>query len=404
MIRQNTWHAVFLLALVAGACSPVHDGIAVTVADSAGTSLVTLRGPLERLPAFRLDTEAMTILDSPDSAGYSLVTGAGVVGSNYFVTDSRAFRIHIYDSTGGYHRSLGGQGSGPGEIQNVQTTSSLDEAVYVWDLSLRRFSMFNADSGLMRSTSLPRRASSTEIPREAWGAGRGGFLVLWLRPLPAEAPPQGSVVVRREQPGGLVMYDSAGTEVSRSPAFTAWVSGQTELGELRLPVSNTPFVAVGNERIAYGSGEEFLITVSSHDLRDEVRVRWVGLDSALTQEEIEAALSARREAMPPGADAATVEATLRLMFDKAALPPKRPAISRAFWDSSGFLWLGLFHTPSRNAPEAYDWVVLSPELRPVGMLRLPLSVRLEAVRGDNALVTVKDQLDVQSVQLRRLYR
>ncbi len=404
MIRRSFSRAVFACALLSGACAPVQDDIAVTVADSAGTSLVSLRGPIDRLPLFNLDTVAIMRLESPDTAGFSLVTAAGVVGRDYFVTDSRAFRIHVYHSTGGYQRSFGGQGSGPGEIQNAQTTSTLEGAVYLWDLALRRFSTFTVDSGLVRSIALPRQPASTDIPREAWGTAQGGFLVLWLRPSRANAPPQGSEVVRREQPGGLVLYDSAASELARSPEFTAWVSGQTEVGELRLPIANSPFVATSSERIAYGSGEEFTIVVSSHELVDAFHVRWEGLDSAFTHTEIEAAKSARREAMPAGADAAEIEATLRLMYDKAALPATRPAISRAFWDETGSLWIGRFHPPSRNVPESYDWVVLSPELRPIGRLRLPESMRLEAVRDSLAIVVVKDELDVQSVQVRRLYR
>jgi hypothetical protein len=42
------------------------------------------------------------------------------------------------------------------------------------------------------------------------------------------------------------------------------------------------------------------------------------------------------------------------MFDPSALPAQRPAISRACWDETGALWLGRFHPPRRNAPEAYD--------------------------------------------------
>jgi hypothetical protein len=86
------------------------------------------------------------------------------------------------------------------------------------------------------------------------------------------------------------------------------------------------------------------------------------------------------------------------------LPKVRPAISRALWDDTGRLWLGRFDAPTRGLAESYDWVVLDTAMRPIGRVRLPEVARLESIRGDDLLLSVRDSLDVQTVQVWRVGR
>jgi hypothetical protein len=86
------------------------------------------------------------------------------------------------------------------------------------------------------------------------------------------------------------------------------------------------------------------------------------------------------------------------------LPKVRPAVSRAVFGDAGELWLGRFEPPVRGLAESYDWVVLDSAGTPQGRVLLPEGTRLEAVRGDEVLVSVRDSLDVQRVEVRSLRR
>ena len=74
------------------------------------------------------------------------------------------------------------------------------------------------------------------------------------------------------------------------------------------------------------------------------------------------------------------------------------------WDDTGCLWLGRFDAPTRGLAESYDWVVLDSAMHPIGRVRLPEGARLESVRGSDLLLSVRDSVDVQTVQVWRVAR
>jgi hypothetical protein len=181
-------------------------------------------------------------------------------------------------------------------------------------------------------------------------------------------------------------------------------SGQDERGDARQIFSNQPFIAPAADRVAYGSGETFEVHVADRDLATQRIVRWALADEPLTDAEVSRARERLYASMPVGAPRERIEQALNDIVAPELLPKVRPAISRALWDDAGRLWLGRFEPPIRGLAEAFDWVVLDSAFRPVGRLRLPELARLESVRGNELLVSVRDSLDVQTVEVWRVGR
>ncbi|MEX2531050.1 MAG: hypothetical protein WD960_09785 [Gemmatimonadota bacterium] len=113
-----------LLALVAAACgdgSPDAeadpDPARVEMTDSAGVTIVrSLSGDR----ALQLETEPVLTLggrDTPEEAFYTVArwnVGAGPDGTIH-VLDRDANLVQVFDTIGRHLRTMGGQGSGPGE-------------------------------------------------------------------------------------------------------------------------------------------------------------------------------------------------------------------------------------------------------------------------------------------------
>lgn len=142
--------------------------------------------------------------------------------------------------------------------------------------------------------------------------------------------------------------------------------------------------------------------LADRDLVTPRIVRWALADEPLTDAEVSSARERLFASMPSGAPRAKIERAVNDIVAPELLSKVRSAISRALWDDAGRLWLGRFDAPARGLAEASDWVVLDAPARPVGRIRLPELARLESVRGNELLVSVRDSVDVQTVQVWRV--
>lgn len=394
---------VFPLLVLTLACRNTPDLPPVATTDSAGVRIATITTTPRELPAWRVDSVPRLVLAEPDSAGFTLVSAVHPLrGGRYLVADLRRLGLYLYDSTGKMLRTFGRQGNGPGEFRGLMTVSVSGDSIGTWDLSQRRFSLFGVAQGFERVLATPPEPGAYDTPREAWLAPGPTVLTYWLR-AEAQGPlPQGVRIRRWQNMAQLVLTDTAARVVGRSPVFRGVYSGERERGDARQLFSNLPFVATGPGRIAFGSGEQFEVHVADAQLKVTDIVRWQGADEALSSAEVDQGRAALRASMPPGAPAARVDEALNAIVAPELLPKVRPAISRALWDDAGRLWLGRFEAPVRGIAEASEWYVLGADYRPQGRVRLPAHVRLEAVRGRDLVVSVRDSLDVQTVEVRQL--
>lgn len=402
MRHLRYWKWAIVCSLTACAAEPPPSA-SVTTTDSAGVIISTIGATLDAVPRWKVDTNSRVILESPDSIGFVRVSAAHwVPNGRVLVADARQRRLQLYDSTGRHLRTIGRDGDGPGEFRGIMTVSVVGDTIGVWDLSPRRFSLFTVDSGFLRLIPTPKKPSDYDTPREIWITSGIRPLTYWLSTALPTPLPQGTRIRKLQFTGQLAFSDTGARTLSSSPTFNGIYSGQVEHGDARQLFSNFPFIAPAADRVAYGSGETFEVRVANRDLVTQRIIRWALADESLTDEEVASARERLFASMPTGAPREKIERAVNDIVAAELLPKVRPAISRALWDDGGRLWLGRFEAPTGGLAEASEWVVLDTAARPVGRIRLPEQARLESVRGDELLVSVRDSLDVQTVQVWRV--
>jgi 6-bladed beta-propeller len=98
---------------------------------------------------------------------------------NFYVTDWDKKAILKYDPSGKYVRTIGRQGQGPGEFQNLSVVRfDRDGALYVTDLSAQRISFFDKDGTYLRQIPIP------DVFEDLYVAAKGGYVS--SRTIPAE--------------------------------------------------------------------------------------------------------------------------------------------------------------------------------------------------------------------------
>lgn len=402
-VLRGRWCLITIVGWVAACAGEAPRAAAVTTTDSAGVTITMIRERLDAIPRWAVDTNARVTLASPDSTGYVFVSAAQWVGNDrVLVADARQRRLQLYDASGRHLRTLGRDGDGPGEFRGVMTVSVLGDTIGVWDLSARRFSLLTVDSGFRRLVPTPHRPSDYDTAREIWITSGARLLTYWLSAAWPGPLPQGTRIRRWQFTGQLALSDTAARTLAFSPTFNGVYTGQVERGDARQLFSNLPFIASSTDHVAYGSGETFEVRVAGRDLVTRRIVRWSLADEPLREVEVAAARERLFASMPSGAPRAKIEDAVNNIVAPELLPKVRPAISRALWDDTGRLWLGRFDAPTRGLAESYDWVVLDTAMRPIARVRLPEVARLESIRGDDLLVSVRDSLDVQTVQVWRV--
>lgn len=396
---------LLIVGLVAGCTGESSRPAATITVDSAGIAITTIGDSLDAVPPWAVDTSARITMSSPDSTGFVFVSAAHWVSNGrVLVADARQARLQLYDASGRHLRTLGRDGDGPGEFRRIMTVSASGDTIGVWDLSTRRLSLLTVDSGFVRLVPTPQAPSDYDTPREVWIVDGARALTYWLGATPPAPLPQGVRIRKWQFSGHLALSDTTARPLGASPAFNGVYSGQVERGDARQLFSNLPFVALAPDRVAYGSGETFDVTVADGDLVTRRIVRWSLADEPLSDAEVATAREQLIASLPPGTPRERIDDAVNTIIAPELLPKTRPAISRALWDNAGRLWLGRFAPPTRGLAESHEWVVLDTAMRPLGRVRLPELARLEDVRGDALLLSVRDSLDVQTVQVWRIAR
>lgn len=166
-----------------GACGAGSDAWEGTISDSAGVAVVAnpetgLWQPGEGWTV----REDLTIGQVEGDAGYLFGSIAGLCVSStddVLVVDRQAATVRVFDRDGVLIRTLGGPGSGPGELSNTLSGCYVGpgDTVAVPDLQLYRVSRYTLDGGVVGSVPFDIGAG---IPIR-WSMFQDGRLVAQMR-------------------------------------------------------------------------------------------------------------------------------------------------------------------------------------------------------------------------------
>jgi len=101
---------------------------------------------------------------------------------NFYVTDWRRRRILKYDPAGQYLLTIGREGQGPGEFQNLSPARfDRDEHIYITDISSQRISFFDDSGNYLRQIAIP------DVFEDLFITGKGYFVSTRTIPLEDES-------------------------------------------------------------------------------------------------------------------------------------------------------------------------------------------------------------------------
>ncbi len=404
MLRYRTL-CVAALSGLAAACGGTNERLGGTVvSDSAGTTIVR-----SAAPAWGAD-EGWSLADTP-----SLTIGVGEGAPEYtfhrvagarrhpdgtiVVADEGSHQVRVYGANGRHLRSVGSEGSGPGQFQAMEMLALLPgDTVLVWDFIQGRLTFLPASGAPGRTASL---SGTPPLPQgvqpRLWAVGRlrNGEIVARSAPTPGAAGGIGrmrdTVTLVRTGADGRVL-----NVLARAPGDETFVQreGRGTTG-FPFPFGRALQLAVGGDSVFVGSGDAVEFRVYGRNgLRRVVRADHAPVPVAAADAE-----RYRREELEgvtgPGRD------RLERYLTQVPFPATLPAHGRLLVDDLGYLWV-LHSRPSWD--RTVEWTIFAPDGRWLGRLRMPDAFRAMHIGRDFVLGRHVDEEGVESIRLYALDR
>ena len=319
-----------------------------------------------------------------------------------YVMDLQAQDVRVFDAQGEYVRTLGGPGSGPGEISaqaGFVFTNDGDE-VLIPDLGNQRVSIFNPDGQLAGSFPIQIQAG---VPVR-WKMGGSGRIMAQLRGMNV----QGMAALAEGDP--IVVYDTTGVVVD---TIALLPQGQTLAGatqeQFRMVVFAPEPVWELNESgsILYAMNDQYRILVNGPDGNLERIITRPTETKAVEESDKNAIISFIREmSLQQGAPPEQIEPILQGI----GFAEFYPAFMQIIVGPGESIWVQRVRS-SREMAEAAEegfefnfqdigspeWDVFDAEGRYLGVVTLPDRFAPVHVDGDHLYGVWANELDVQFV-------
>jgi hypothetical protein len=276
------------------------------------------------------------------------------------VADAGNASLHFYDPSERRGRSVGRQGSGPGEFRLMGWMGRCrGDSVFVWDAGTRALMVFDS---IGRFADQSRVLTGNSGPAPYVMACSDG--VFAMQPA-ARAPERGSPIIRGEAP--VVIVDTRrGTEsrtLSGVPGGEMVIIGG---GAGPRPLGKQTSLAVGSGRIYIGTGDSASVLVSSTDGHVIGAIRVKVASAKATRDDYVRAVDRLVENVP-----APVRSAVRGRYLELPLPDYLPPYFAILADPEGALWVVTSPPGAATRLQAYD---AAGRLLADVQLSLPLTV------------------------------
>lgn len=388
---------VFVAGLLCAACSPAGESAAESFNPSG-------------LHQFQL-TELVEIgRDESEGPVVHQVTDATFLGGDEIAIASDIGEILVFGTQGGFRRSLGRQGEGPGEFRFIQHIVRLaDGRMLAWDPALDRITVLQSD-GRLNYVCTPEWARSLQAGVEFVGAFPNGRFVLAQM---SNRPPDGGVEGFYRDTIPFHLFDRSGAIVRTLGRFVRPPRFYTpQNGYQRYLFSSTMQSEIVGDAVVVGETNTiaFQRFDSAGSARDSVDLERV--PRRVTEPDIEAGWRAWEEQMVmqlgqmtaqlaavrgEGAAAAMqrqAEETIAREREKVEPAEYLPAFKSIIVGSDGRIWLEDYLHPTEDITR---WTLMDEGFVPLGRIDLPHGERLLAAGPRSLIVLRKDDLDVESV-------
>lgn len=397
---------VLMAGAAAAACSGPDTGEeAFTVADSAGVRMVSSRAPAWD------DTAGWTVADTPSvSIGvgegpeeyqlYRVFDALRLHDGRIVVGNSGAADLRFFGLEGEHLRTVGGQGSGPGEFADFTTIRLCRRSggrILATDGRNNRLHVFTDRGDLVRTTRYGQPPEGTNI--WLWGCFADGTLMMGGSMGPLAGAP-GEVIDSELQ---YFRYGPDGTFRNRLFGFTSRPRLVNRVGQIThypyIPLTPARAVATGARAAYLGLGEARRIRRYDTVGALESIIEWRGPERRTTGDLWDRYVETSLEGMSSEDDRRRYR---RLYSRDLPIPDRLPAYGDEMQvDAGGNLWVERYRLPWES--ERW-WDVFDPEGRWLGAVRTPDRVRVLEIGRDYLLGRHLDELRVERVRLYRLVK
>lgn len=395
-LKQASIAVVLPWLAACGADAPASSG--VVVRDSAGVAIVENAAPAwGEGEGWRVEAEpAVDIGVFEGDSAYEFFRIVGAVrlsDGRIVVANAGTSELRYFDDAGRYLKSVGRQGSGPGEFERMTGLNLLPgDSLLVYDGGLRRATLVDGEGAVVRSFALPEGVSGL--------AGRftgGGYIGTASVGFGGEMPQTG--VYQPEVDYLRFLEDGAVTDtIVRHPGSQSYLRiGASSIEIVRgIPFGRTEARAVSGDRLFLANTERYDIAVYGSEGGLLRRIRRLVEPRPVTEADLarfmEARLAGVEEADRP---------RVRGLYDGIPIPETFPAFASLLADARGHLWVERYRGPG-DGDDARVWTVFDAEGRMLGDVKLPPGLEPTQIGRDYVLGTWTDAYDIQHVRLHRL--
>jgi hypothetical protein len=397
-----------LVGLIAACAGDEAVTVTTTHRDSAGVAIVESAG-LPPLNGGGWSVDTIPFLSIGTVEGEEAYELMGVVGAHrsgdgtIAVLDNGTTNVRVFDGSGVHLRTIGREGQGPGEFRTPHLAGFVGhDTLVIIDQGNDRFTLVHPVDGFIRQSGV-----SDEVIQYLYALGVfSDGSILFAEDFEREDQDERSAGLHR----GVAVFRSCTPDGELDTDF-----GRFRGSELWLEVVERedldPFVRHAVTRFGkrpqaavardlFFLGEQDAIEIKVHRQTGElvklIRFDWepVAVTEELNQIDIEERIAtyARNE---------NIERNLRRAYADMEEPEYFPAHGRLVADGLGFLWVQEYRLPGEGEPA---WLVFDPDGRLAARVSLPEGLGVFEIGADYVLGEVRDELDVEYVQLFALSR
>lgn len=383
-------------------CSRIISGVMLGLVLACGVHPVS--GPvLGQTPEWSL--RKVAAIGSVDDPIYGLSDVHDVLtdADHIYVLMVREGKVRVFTRAGEFVRDLGGPGEGPGELLTPSSMGWHGSRLWVADVGLRRFTLFDVATG--QAETIPYSVDSpiadyvvSVVPRAMLANGQlvGSPTFSAIR-----APARGSIL---HSP--LLVSDTTGS-IRDTLALLSLGGGPAEIRSGLAPNARTyllhplqdddlvAFAPDGSSAVSVkrrsweGSGRAELEVVKVDVLGDTLFRRRIGYEPRSVPEGFFTAQISRRLDKPTVVDRRAYARALREFFEQRQYFPPVTSVGVA---NDGTIWLA-----GPNDGDERVWLVLDESGAIAGEFRLPRASRVAFVTEAECWVVEKDALDIPYV-------
>ncbi len=395
MTRLSPAATVVLLACLAAACEAPREVADFVETDSAGVAILESFVPAWETDAgWTVAAEPELAIgagpaggDDPNHPPWGRVRGVNVLSNGSLVAgDASTSEVMVFDSTGRFMHRFGGEGEGPGELEDFATVFACEGDTII-AADAYAYNYFAADGRFLRR--LPTVDGRTGIPLGVF-LRSGDCRRFLVTDRYRTTEPEG--------PEGLTSWDFAWTDesfIGRDTVARAIAGHEMRYAEIFIRAvpwtTRVQPIRLTGDDLLFGYSQRAELRVVAADGSLKRILRWHAPPDPITAEE--------RQEWNDQQEVGSESGRRIQLSDFPWLPEHKPFFDRLLADDEGNIWV---RTPPPPDPAPERWTVLGSEGRWLGAVLMPDGFGLNQVARGRVYGIHRDELGVPTVRAYRL--